>query len=155
MKFIYSLLCCLLIGCASVLPVDTPEKQLAAFEISFQEVVKTVILYRREGRISDVELIDVKLRVNEINTTLNLAYRLLSGGDYVGTENALIKVQNMLSVLRNLLLEKEQYERIKFNFNYRSAKPFTIYYGEVANFTSASCCRESKYYKGRIRKVTF
>ena len=118
-RFFIFVVSLVLISCSSMPALDTLNKRVAAFEISFQEIVKVVILYKEEGRLSENDFLKAKGLVNEINETMVLVNSLKSIDDLVGAETNLQRANALLGTLRNYLREKEINDSSKLNYGFR------------------------------------
>lgn len=94
----------LVAGCATV---DTQNKRAAAMEITYQETLKTAILYKREGRLDAAQIGKIEALFKKVDQARAAYYLAAEAGltGLAGTE--LEKFNSALSVLRTILLEIE------------------------------------------------
>lgn len=122
MRYLLITILFVLTSCAAVPILDTINKRMAAFEVSFQETVKLVILYRQEGRFTESEFFAIKNRINEVNNILSVTYGLIDSGNIVEADKSLSSAKTVLQIVRRVLLEKERNVSYKFNNSFRYAK---------------------------------
>ena len=60
-RFILSVIMLVTVGCASIPPIDTVNKRAAAMEITYQELVTRDIQYRKEGRLSTGQILEIQV----------------------------------------------------------------------------------------------
>ena len=94
-----------LVSCAS-LPVDTPAKQLAIAEITYQEVLQKATLYKREGRLTASQAAELTEYFDTIDAALIVARGAVRGGE--SADGSLKMINNTLAVIRQILVEAER-----------------------------------------------
>lgn len=94
-----------LASCAS-LPIDTPAKQLAVAEITYQEVLQKATLYKREKRLTAEQAAELTKHFDTIDAALIIARAAIQRGD--SPDGSLKMINNALSVVRQILVEAEQ-----------------------------------------------
>lgn len=106
--FVYVLFALAAVACTTQsVKIDTAEKRIALFETSYQEVLKVVILYRSEGRISDSNWANIKQRVADISLARHALYEALKLGDLDTVNSQLVLVNRALTALRTYYAEQE------------------------------------------------
>ena len=104
MKFVWPLLFVFLVGCASI---DTTNKRIAAMEITYQEIMKTAILYKREGRLSPAQIKEINALFNTIDQSRDLILMAMNAKNDALARDQLISINAALGALRTILLEIE------------------------------------------------
>lgn len=96
----------ILTSCAAILPVDTLNKRMTAFEITYQETLKTAINLRDQGYL-DVQAQDaIDQIVTNIETVRGAAYSAIALGNTEVAESKLGLAASMLSMLSDILKQK-------------------------------------------------
>ncbi len=96
-------------GCASMPDVDTPGKRFAVFEISYQEILKTAILYKQEKRLSDDQTKRLDDLFSQMNTGRELALRAWLDNDMPAFDNRMQALTGALQLMRAVLVEAESH----------------------------------------------
>lgn len=113
-KFIWvCILSMFIVGCASINPsMDTPEKQLAAAEISWKHTL--TLVQKNVHRMTEGQKVDVRDALTDAQEGLQaarLAVALMEGE--VDLSSNLATVNSGLSVVRTILEQLEQQEQIQ------------------------------------------
>lgn len=93
-------------SCATM-DLDTLNKRIAAFEISYQEVLKTIILYKNENRFTADEWSEIQDRVSEVSFARGAMKAAIKIDDYDTASKNLALASNMLNILRTYAIKKE------------------------------------------------
>jgi hypothetical protein len=86
-------------------PVDTYNKKIAAFEISYNEALKTALVYLNDPTISEDKKIKIKEAVSNVSNLRSTMQIAESIGDISKAENQLQLAQKSLLILRQLAQE--------------------------------------------------
>lgn len=103
---IYIICAFTIISCANM-PLDTLNKRLAAFEITYKEVLTTVGKWMHEGRLSTEQKIKVQDMVRKISQARTAIYIAKGLNDMNKAQNQLNTANTTLNVLRELLAAKD------------------------------------------------
>lgn len=107
-SFITFIVSILLFGCIASLPIDTVNKQIAAFEISYKQVLTTALLWMKEGRLVGDEKAIVQARLKEIQIMRAAMYAARDIGD-LSTASGQLKASNSaLKLIRDYISKKEK-----------------------------------------------
>lgn len=96
-----------LAGCAG-LQIDTMNKRLAAFEVSYSETLKAVERVYNEGRLSQSDALAVADGIEEIEKARVVMYAALAAGDVAASGDALTMAIEALTVMREYAVRAEQ-----------------------------------------------
>lgn len=96
-----------LASCAS-LPLDTINKRIAAFEITYGETLKTVQLWISEGRIASADLVAVQRNIKAISKARQAMYIAKGVGDIKSVQGKLNAANAALQLVRNYLTANEK-----------------------------------------------
>jgi len=107
--FVLSMLIVALVmsACATV-PVDTLEKRVALFEVSYGEVLKTIQLYKKENRFSDATWKEIQNTVRQVSAARTVMKTSLEIGDIETTSNTLALASQLLTSLRSYYVTTEE-----------------------------------------------
>jgi hypothetical protein len=104
---IFFILLTFFIGCTTTAPIDTYNKKAAAFEISYNEVLKTAKLYLNDSNVSP----DVKTKIKDSIKTVAKARKAMlfaeGAGDITTAQGQLKTAQSALAVLRKIVEENQ------------------------------------------------
>lgn len=92
----------MLTGCAGM-QLDTMNKRLAAFEISYKQALKAVEL--SESRLTPAEKASVANAIEDIERVRGSMYAALAASDIGTAESDLAKVLGLLAVVRQIAVE--------------------------------------------------
>ena len=106
-RFILSVIMLVTVGCASIPPIDTVNKRAAAMEITYQELVTRAIQYRKEGRLSTGQILEIQDLFDNINLARGALYLALKNNDPAAS-NKLKLVNLAILSLRELLTSIEK-----------------------------------------------
>jgi hypothetical protein len=93
-------------GCASM-NLDTLNKQQAAVEISYQETLRTIVLWAKEGRLTQDEIRGLQTKVKEFEFALDGIAAAKAIGDLKTAKGQLATARGALIFLRNYVDNKE------------------------------------------------
>ncbi len=105
----YLLLAIFLTGCSlfTTPPIDTFNKQVAAFEISYGVLLDKALLHKREGRLSAETKLKLDEIVKNIEVTMNAINASMKIGDITSAETQLELATSTLDLLRSTLAAQE------------------------------------------------
>ena len=106
-KYFLILLCTVLLNGCSNLPIDTLNKRIAAFEITYNETLKTVLLYLKEDRFSEHDKQLVQEAVRDTSTARAAMYIAKGIGDLETAQGQLLAAQSALQFMRDYLTRAE------------------------------------------------
>ena len=112
MKHIYSIVMALLFAlglanCAS-LPLDTLNKRIAAFEVTYGEILKTVQVWIDEGRLTGSGLDSVKANIKAVSQARAAMYVAKGVGDIKSAQGQLNAASAALQLVRDYLTRNEK-----------------------------------------------
>lgn len=96
-----------ILSCATQ-PIDTVNKQIAAFEVSYKHALKTIQLWISEGRLVGVAKTDMQERIKEIEIARAAMYIAKGSGDLKTTSGQLSAANAALGAVRNYIVSKEK-----------------------------------------------
>jgi len=99
----------LISGCAAF-GMPTPEtvnERLAVMEITYQEVLTTATLHRKEGRLSDAQIVKFDKAFDNYEQSRNAARAAMDIADLVKGDGQADKMAVALVTIRNLIAEIE------------------------------------------------
>lgn len=94
-------------ACASTPPVDTLNKKLAAFEVSYEEVLDRAATLKGEDRLSEATVEDLTRVFDRIDQVRSAAYSALENGDQEKAEDRLERARELLSAARDIFRKLE------------------------------------------------
>ena len=96
-----------LVSCASQ-PVDTLNKRLSVFEITYIETLKKIKLWIDEGNLSTDQVVSIKKSVNDMADARQALYLAKSVGD-IATVEGQLKIANVsMQLLRDYIANKKE-----------------------------------------------
>lgn len=104
--FTFVLTVFLLASCA-IQPINTINKRIVLMEIAYQEVLRTAILYKSEGRLNSEDRQTLTNYFEAIDRSRTLLYAYRQAGSQEGMDNALKVISTALQAARALLVEKQ------------------------------------------------
>jgi len=88
-------------------PPETAIERLTTVEIAYQEVLKTALIWRREGRLSDADIVRFTNAFNHYEAYRNAARAAIMIGDELQAGQAVSQTSGALTALLQLLAEYE------------------------------------------------
>ena len=106
-QYIIGLLCVLLFSCAT-LPIDTLNKKLAAFEITYGQVLESVGAWINDGTLSGENKKKVQVLIQQISEARAAVYMAKGINDLRKAESQLSAAQRSILLLRQLLEARDK-----------------------------------------------
>ncbi len=107
MKYVITLLmAAVMSGCAATLALDTVNKRFAAFEVTYQEALKTALNLRDSGHMDLTTEEYVTSAIKKIEVARTAAYAALKAGDAPLAESHLKVAQSILLTLSELIKQQ-------------------------------------------------
>lgn len=118
-KLLLILMLLIVAGCAATPPVDTYNKQRAAFEITYQELLLTALSLRQDGLIDASAMSVISETIDKIEIARSAADAAEKVGDLTQATDRLRLAQTLLYTLSDFL-KKQAVSNVKFNTSDRS-----------------------------------
>lgn len=93
-------------GCTT-LPVDTINKKIAVFELTYNQILTTVKTWNDEGRLLDSQKSFIKERVKEISNARSALFIAKNLGDLDTAQGRLNAANVSLNLLREFIKQQE------------------------------------------------
>lgn len=94
-------------GCAS-LPIDTLNKRIAAFEITYGETLKVIDLWIQEGRLTGTDKTAMQANVKAASEARAAMYIAKGVGDLESAQGKLNAASASLKLIRDYITRNEQ-----------------------------------------------
>ena len=112
MKTIILMLCSLILTACANMPLDTLNKRIAAFELTYEQALTTLGLWIKENRLSADNKAKAQQLVKQISEARAAIYIAKGLKDLSKAQNQLNVANASLKILRDILAAKEKQSAI-------------------------------------------